>query len=104
MPDPVRSYLNEYHQKLWDKFADTALKGGCDTHQADQIAKERTLLVIMKASAAIANVRAELQNVGGADPKKRRYKRKKKAEGDVTAPVKKIKLTPRSTDAATERS
>lgn len=56
----MRKYLNPDYQAVWDRHFAKAIHGGCDTRQAEQIAKECTLLDIMKASAAIAHTRSWL--------------------------------------------
>ena len=56
----MRKYLNSDYQAIWDRNFAKAIHGGCDARQAEQIAKENTLLSIMKASAAIAHARAWL--------------------------------------------
>ena len=56
----MRKYLNPEYQGIWDRHFAKAIHGGCDTRQAEGIAKENTLLDIMKASAAIAHSRAWL--------------------------------------------
>lgn len=58
----MRGSLNEAHQRIFDRFYHAALHGGCDVAQATGIAKERTLRLVMRASAAIYTAR---QAMGG---------------------------------------
>ncbi len=53
----MRQYLNDEHREMFDAYFAKAVRGGCDARQAEQIAKERTLFQVMKASAAIAHQR-----------------------------------------------
>jgi hypothetical protein len=56
----MRKYLNDEHKAMFDRYFAKALHGGCDARQAEQIAKERTLFDITRASAAISYVRQRL--------------------------------------------
>jgi hypothetical protein len=53
----MRQYLNDEHRAIFDRNFQKALNGGADARQAEAIAKERTLYVVMKSSAAIAHQR-----------------------------------------------
>jgi len=53
----MRQYLNDIHKKIYDRHYSTALKGVADVQQAHSIARERTLLAVMRASAAITAIR-----------------------------------------------
>lgn len=58
----MRQHLNDEHRAIFDQHLRAAVTGGCDLRQAEQIAKERTLKIIMRNSAAIAYVRAKLNS------------------------------------------
>lgn len=53
----MRQYLNDEHRAIFDRNFKKALAGGADARQAESIARERTLFMVMKASAAIAHQR-----------------------------------------------
>lgn len=54
----IRDYLNPDYKALWDQNFQKALSGVADARQAEGIANEKTLLQIMKNSAAIEHSRA----------------------------------------------
>jgi len=54
----IRDHLNDDYRATWDRHFHKALAGTGDARQSEQVANERTLLEVMKASAAIAHVRA----------------------------------------------
>lgn len=49
--------MDNEQAEMYSRFYRAAVNGGCDHAQARGIAKERTLLHIMGASAQIANAR-----------------------------------------------
>jgi hypothetical protein len=53
----MRQYLNEEHRAIFDRNFQKALRGCMDARQAEAVAREQTLFVIMKASAAISHQR-----------------------------------------------
>lgn len=53
----MRQYLNEEHRAIFDRNFQKALNGCADARQAEAIAKEQTLYVVMQASAAISHQR-----------------------------------------------
>lgn len=63
----MRAHLNPEYQVIYDRYVKIAIHGGCDAEQAQSIAKERTLLRVMKASADIANIRERMAGNTGRD-------------------------------------
>ncbi len=53
----VREHLNDQHKLIYDRHLEIAMRSGCDVKQAEGIARERTLAILMAASAAISNAR-----------------------------------------------
>lgn len=65
----MRQFLNEPTRLMFDRYFAAAVKGGCDGRQAEAIAKERTLKVVMATSAAVHEQRERIgSNVVREEP------------------------------------